>query len=617
MKDTTKSDQQMSIHFSDMFSFQKEKGSPVILVPNMKELLDRSDADQEFSRAKFLFSCRHLLTNVIGQKDCINLEETGEYIEHITTTLMTLKSDETRTSIYDALKAAYGNELHDYGEPAMAMYKSLYRFCLDNKIWEMIKSGPWSWPLFLLTSFVLKPTIAFNTLEKHWGYDNGMKERVLFLVKLRDIFRSALKSCEHYGADNGRDHLLAVSFYRVEGSQIIISNKSFSTDSTMGMLDNMIYLGNHPNENCATNFNEVLQYMELTNTYTSIHPKHDEKILKIADEDCLNFMKQALHYYCACFARQKAEELVEQEEYGENAVENMVKEIIGALQYAAAHHNEDILRRQEEEAKRKSEEKAAKEEEMRKQQEKIKARHLKFEKDGFRLYSENFSYEKWIKESGNQSIDRFFIKASTPNDRLKVFQSLEELGLSSGRMRKAKPVAGVVRYMRIGDEEIGTDTLVQQAFSRVLKTMPPSIKPETLDITDTLFTIAYDKAFFSLEELEKGADAIKPKGITISDIRGLINMMRDRGIIGQIKTKKKGAKVFALTAEGMVLARNRTSVKFPLIHAAWAETVGEVVNEKVGKNSVFDVVTTPVKNIDAMIEGKTPKFLGKYYVTEL
>ena len=609
---------------STMFIFNEHS---MLLSEKLPEMLATVDAN--FSKAEFLFSC-HRLADFIKEKDCLNLDGSDDYIEHVTNNMIGLKTDKSRKNTFNVLNDAYGRELEVYGHPAQRMYEGVFSFCIDNKIWEMIEKGPWSWPLFGLVSFVLKPTIAFNVMERQWKYDNGMRERLPYIIQLRGIFRKALDNYDKIGLtareEDVKKHLIATTLFKEDPKrqyQLILTHENWDTETTMTILDNMIYLGQHPEENCATNFNEVLQYMDFLSAFQNEVPQSTRPIVRIPEEDCLNFMVQALHYYTACYALRKASDIMDEkypkfpEHKGDDVISTLAIKVATALSALTKTHNADVMKRQEERKKQEEEERKAKEEEMRKVKEKIKARHIKFQEEGFKLFSENNTYEKWIKESNGQEVDRFFIKATTPSDRLSFFKGLEELGLSNGKVRNTKNPAGVLRHIKLGDEEIGTDTLVEEAFDRVYRMSTPLTKKETLDITDTLFTLASDKVFFSLEDLEKAADRIKPVGITLSDIRGLIKMMRDRGMIGQVKTKKKGAKIFALTAEGMVIARNRADTKYPLIHLPWSDAVGEVVNEKAGKADILEVVSIPIKNIDAMIDGKASKFLGKYYVTEI
>ena len=607
-----------------MFILPENKGDDMLLqVEKMPEML--ATVDENFSRAEFLFSCQRL-AKFLREKDCLNLDGSDAYIEHITTSLIGMKADNSRKSTFDALNSAYGEELRVYGHPSQRMFESLFSYCIENKLWETILSGPWSWPLFGLVSFIIKPTIAFNVLEKHWKYDNGMKERLPYIMSVKGNFKRALDEYDKWlgrsATFSGKEHLIATTLLKENGVHFILSHDDWTTDKTMGLLDSMIYLGQHHNENCAANFSDVLQYMELLSTYQADVPQTKRPIVRISEEDCINFMTQALHYYTACYAIRKASDVMD-EKYkdfypeGKDAVTYLAIKVATALSELTETHNAEVIKRQEERQKKEEEERKAKEEEMKKVKEKIKARHIKFQEEGFKLFSENNTYEKWIKESNGQEVNRFFIKATTPSDRLSFFKGLEELGLSNGKVRNTKNPAGVLRHIRLGDEEIGTDTLVEEAVDRVYRMSSPLTRKETLDITDTLFTLASDKVFFSLEDLEKAADRIKPAGITLSDIRGLIKMMRDRGMIGQVKTKRKGTKIFALTAEGMVIARNRADTKYPLIHLPWSDAVGEVVNEKAGKADILEVVSTTIKNIDAMIDGKASKFLGKYYVTEI
>lgn len=606
-----------------MFILPEKRGDNMLLkVDSLSEML--AETDENFSRVEFLFSCQRL-AEFLKERDCLNLDGSDAYIEHITNTLVGMKADSSRKGIFNALNESYGEELRVYGQPAQTMYEGLFTFCIEHKLWEIIERGPWSWPLFGLVSFVLKSTIAFNVLEKHWQYNNGMKERLSELLAIRGNFKKALDEYKWLGSPakaNGKDHLIATTLLKENGVHFILSHDDWKTETTMAMLDNMIYLAQHSEENCAANFTECLQYMEMLASYQNDVPQIKRPIVRIPEEDCLRFMMQAMHYYTACYAIRKASDIID-EKYpdfypeGSDAVSHLRIKVATALSELTSTHNAAVLQRQEERKKQEEEERKAKEEEMKKVKEKIKARHIKFQEEGFKLFSENNTYEKWIKESNGQEVDRFFIKATTPSDRLSFFKGLEELGLSNGKVRNTKNPAGVLRHIKLGDEEIGTDTLVEEAVGRVYRMSTPLTKKETLDITNTLFTLASDKVFFSLEDLEKAADRIKPVGITLSDIRGLIKMMRDRGMIGQVKTKKKGAKIFALTAEGMVIARNRADTKYPLIHLPWSDAVGEVVNEKAGKADILEVVSVPIKNIDAMIDGKASKFLGKYYVTEI
>lgn len=609
----------------DMFTLPEKKGDAFIMkesvIPSLKE-----KSSDGFSRVDFILGCQKLAA-MCREKDCINLGITNEYVEHVTNAFISLKSDVTRQDLYKELNNAYGEELFIYGKPAQKMFESIYSACIENKIWELMENGPWSWPLFGLTCYILEPIMAFNMLERHWTYENGMKSNLSNLIKTRTKLREAIKVFDKYKSpESGEkmENLIALVTGQNSNSDagmVVVSSATFSTESVIKMMDNIIYLGQHPEENCATNFNEVLEYMSVTQTYLATRGLTLKAPFVIGEDDCINYMKQALHYYTACYSVHKASNTIGEKYkdfYPENsdAFNHLIFKVVTALHNVTKNHNADVMRKREEAAKKAEEERKLKETEMQKEKEKIKARHIEYEKAGFKLFSENSTYEKWIKDNGNQSIDRFFIKASIPNDRLRFFQNLEELGLSNGKIRNVKSSAGVIRYIKLGNEEVGTDTLVEEAYGRIRKQKPPVTKRETIDITDSLLTLAADKLFFSLEDLEKAADRIKPTGVTLSDIRGLIKMMRDRGIIGQVKTKKKGAKVFALTAEGMVVARNRVDTKLPLIHIPWSDIVGEVVNDYVGKSDLLEVVTVPIKNIDAMIEGKSPKFLGKYYVTE-
>ena len=92
----------------------------------------------------------------------------------------------------------------------------------------------------------------------------------------------------------------------------------------------------------------------------------------------------------------------------------------------------------------------------------------------------------------------------------------------------------------------------------------------------------------------------------------------DRGIIGQIKGKKNGPKIFALTPEGYSLYQiQKDYPNLPILAVPWEKYIGEEVAERLGTLQYFDINTRPVKDIDKMIAGKTPRFLDKYYVTAI
>ena len=484
-----------NFNLEDMFILPENKGEAMLLkADKMPEML--AQIDEHFSKFEFLFSCRRL-ADFLKEKDCLNLDGSDEYVAHITNTLVGMKADTSRTGIFNVLNHSYGEELEVYGRPAQKMYESIYTFCIDHKLWEIIEKGPWSWPLFGLVSFVIKPTIAFNILEKHWKYDNGMKKHLSVLLSTQESFKKALVDYDKYMPCNsvGKDCMVGTTVVRETGSHFVMANTAWKTEATMTLINNMVYLAQHPEENCAANFSEVLQYIEVAEGYREEESLSGSPLIRIPEEDCIQFMAQALHYYTACYALKKASEALD-ERYkafypkDSDALSHLAVKCAMALSELTKTHNAAVLQRQEERIKKEAEEKKAKEEEMKKIKEKIKARHVKFEEEGFKLFSENNTYEKWIKESNGQEVDRFFIKATTPSDRLSFFKGLEELGLSNGKVRNTKNPAGVLRHIKLGDEEIGTDTLVEEAVGRVYRMSTPLTKKETLDITDTLFTLA-------------------------------------------------------------------------------------------------------------------------------
>ena len=237
----------------------------------------------------------------------------------------------------------------------------------------------------------------------------------------------------------------------------------------------------------------------------------------------------------------------------------------------------------------------------------------KLKAEGFQLASDSGRYEKWFKDN----TCRIFFKTTSPEEKKGVLVGLEELGISASKVRNIKNPAGIIRTITIGEDEIYSDSLIESALHKAARFKPEGPVFNT-DIVSTAFDLIFDKTFFELEWLDKAIVRALDDKVSIQDARYCTKVMRDRGIIGQIKGKKNGPKIFALTPEGYSLYQiQKDYPNLPILAVPWEKYIGEEVAERLGTLQYFDINTCPVKDIDKMIAGKTPRFLDKYYVTAI
>lgn len=237
----------------------------------------------------------------------------------------------------------------------------------------------------------------------------------------------------------------------------------------------------------------------------------------------------------------------------------------------------------------------------------------KLKAEGFQLASDSGRYEKWFKDN----TCRIFFKTTSPEEKKGVLVGLEELGISASKVRNIKNPAGIIRTITIGEDEIYSDSLIENALHKAARFKPEGPVFNT-EIVSTAFDLVFDKTFFELEWLDKAIVRAMDDKVSIQDARYCTKVMRDRGIIGQIKGKKNGPKIFALTPEGYSLYQiQKDYPNLPILAVPWEKYIGEEVAERLGTLQYFDINTRPVKDIDKMIAGKTPRFLDKYYVTAI
>ena len=240
-------------------------------------------------------------------------------------------------------------------------------------------------------------------------------------------------------------------------------------------------------------------------------------------------------------------------------------------------------------------------------------RKSRLKDEGFQLASDSGRYEKWFKDN----TCRIFFKTTSPEEKKSVLVGLEELGISASKVRNIKNPAGIIRTITIGEDEIYSDSLIESALHKAARFKPEGPVFNT-EIVSAAFDLVFDKTFFELEWLDKAIVRALDDEISIQDARYCTKVMRDRGIIGQIKGKKNGPKIFALTPEGYSLYQiQKDYPNLPILAVPWEKYIGEEVAERLGTLQYFDINTRPVKDIDKMIAGKTPRFLDKYYVTAI
>lgn len=301
------------------------------------------------------------------------------------------------------------------------------------------------------------------------------------------------------------------------------------------------------------------------------------------------------------------------EQYSKNPVLLMKK---------AVEQWQEEEKRQQEEKEREAAERAArmKEEAAKLEKERLEAiekmeseRKGKLKAEGFQLASDSGRYEKWLKDN----TCRIFFKTTSPEEKKGVLVGLEELGISASKVRNIKNPAGIIRTITIGEDEIYSDSLIESALHKAARFKPEGPVFNT-EIVSTAFDLVFDKTFFELEWLDKAIVRAMDDKVSIQDARYCTKVMRDRGIIGQVKGKKNGPKIFALTPEGYSLYQiQKDYPNLPILAVPWEKYVGEEVAERLGTLPYFDITTRPVKDIDKMIAGKTPRFLDKYYVTAI
>lgn len=234
-------------------------------------------------------------------------------------------------------------------------------------------------------------------------------------------------------------------------------------------------------------------------------------------------------------------------------------------------------------------------------------------KEGFKLASESGKIEKWVKEG----ITRIFFKTTNRDEIRSILSDMDELGLTSSRVRNIRNPAGVTRKFVTNGAEIYSDTILEGSVKSLLKPYVGVVaRPEDMKMEEYLLDLAYDKVFFNLEWLDEAVVRASQGSISIKDIRYYSSIIRNKGIIGQVKTKKSKEKVFSLTPEGYCLYNiKKEHPEIPVTALRWEDYVGEYLTDKIGTDMILDIITEPVKDIDKMITGKSPKFLDKYYVT--
>jgi len=301
------------------------------------------------------------------------------------------------------------------------------------------------------------------------------------------------------------------------------------------------------------------------------------------------------------------------EQYSKNPV-MLLKKAVGQWQVEEKRQQEEKEREIAERAARMKEAAEKLERERLEAIEKMESeRKGKLKAEGFQLASDSGRYEKWFKDN----TCRIFFKTTSPEEKKSVLIGLEELGISASKVRNIKNPAGIIRTLTIGEDEIYSDSLIEKALHKAAR-----FKPEgpvfNIEVVSTAFDLVFDKTFFELEWLDKAIVRAMDDKVPIQDARYCTKVMRDRGIIGQIKGKKNGPKIFALTPEGYSLYQiQKDYPNLPILAVPWEKYIGEEVAERLGTLPYFDITTRPVKDIDKMIAGKTPRFLDKYYVTAI
>ena len=301
------------------------------------------------------------------------------------------------------------------------------------------------------------------------------------------------------------------------------------------------------------------------------------------------------------------------EQYSKNPV-MLIKKAIGQWQEEEKRQREEQEREAAERVARMKEAAAKLERERLEAIEKMESeRKGKIKAEGFQLASDSGRYEKWFKEN----TCRIFFKTTSPEEKKGILVGLEELGISASKVRNIKNPAGIIRTLTIGEDEIYSDSLIESALHKAARFKPEGPVFNT-EVVSTAFDLVFDKTFFELEWLDKAIVRAMDDKVSIQDARYCTKVMRDRGIIGQIKGKKNGPKIFALTPEGYSLYQiQKDYPNLPILAVPWEKYIGEEVAERLGTLQYFDITTRPVKDIDKMIAGKTPRFLDKYYVTAI
>ena len=245
---------------------------------------------------------------------------------------------------------------------------------------------------------------------------------------------------------------------------------------------------------------------------------------------------------------------------------------------------------------------------------KKKLREEKWAAEGFRFERSTAVADIYSGEKGY----RFLIKNRNRSDMVRTFSQMEEFGLTRGGVRKSKSEAGIIRSFKIGEDVIYSDTLIKDVFKSLKKKYlgKPWKKDEAYNIAlcKTILQLAKDKVFFELSWLEEAPGRAHPETFSLKDSRRLVGIMKDLGLIGQVKKKDK-KKVFALTSEGLSMVSELNDANINPVSPEWAVEIAGIIADKISGIESFDILTERVRNLEAMVEGKAPKFLG-YYVSD-
>lgn len=470
--------------------------------------------------------------------------------------------------------------------------------------------------------FIIDIENFITKVETELGYNNGISK---FMPRWREYVKHWFKTKEEMREkseklrkrNNARIQLAA------EIGEKIIKNTETCADYVMENLsDKLEFLDQNPTKYTMMDMNQ------LYNWYARIATIEDEiKGAGLDDKNTLFPRKEmiwacleqcehlyAYHIQWGLVRAEIAEIYKDDPRFkGQNPYEwigNAVKK------WAEELDNEVFRLRTKAEAERKAEELASELKKLEQMADKVlaeKKREREWEEDGFR-----FSRSTPVADiySGSKGY-RLLIKNRNRNDMVRFFSQLEELGLTRGGLRNNKSEAGIIRALKIGEDMIYSDSLIKMVADKLRKKYLG--KPLTRDVTNTLvigktiLQLARDKVFFEMPWIEEAPHRVHDF-MSVKDSRRIAGIMKDMGLIGQVKTKDK-KKLFALTAEGFAMAEAVEDINLNPVSTEWASEIAQILADKISNVESFDILTEKVKNIESMVTGRAAKFLG-YYVTD-